>query len=118
MTATGYAESSAAARTPVLFGRVMALVAVTVGLATLGVWVARGWGGAGWFIAWLLSLGCLVGLNVAAALTRRVLCSLIEAQDGLPRTPRRALGRERTRPARPQTCEPEVHWIARSACRR
>ena len=67
MTATGYAESSAAARTPALFGQVMALVAVTVGFATLGVWVARGWGGAGWFIAWLLSLGCLVGLNVAAA---------------------------------------------------
>src|SRR5438270_11985394 len=43
----------------------MALVAVTVGFATLGVWVARSWGGAGWFIAWLLSLGCLIGLNVA-----------------------------------------------------
>ena len=67
MTATGYAESSVTARTPALFGRVMALVALTVGSATLGVWVARGWGGAGWFIAWLLSLGCLVGLNVAAA---------------------------------------------------
>ena len=25
------------------------------------------WGGAGWFIAWLLSLGCLIGLNVANA---------------------------------------------------
>ena len=31
------------------------------------MWVARGWGGAGWFIAWLLSLGCLIGLNVASA---------------------------------------------------
>lgn len=45
----------------------MALVALTVGFATLGVWIARGWGGAGWFIAWLLSLGCLIGLNVANA---------------------------------------------------
>lgn len=45
----------------------MALVALTVAAATLGVWVARGWGGAGWFIAWLLALGCLVGLNVANA---------------------------------------------------
>ena len=45
----------------------MALVALTVGFATLGVWVARDWGGAGWFIAWLLSLACLVGLNAAAA---------------------------------------------------
>ena len=45
----------------------MALVALTVGFATLGVWLARDWGGAGWFIAWLLSLGCLIGLNVANA---------------------------------------------------
>jgi modulator of FtsH protease len=50
---------------PALFGRVMGLVALTVGFATLGVFLARSWGGAGWFIAWLLSLGCLVGLNVA-----------------------------------------------------
>jgi modulator of FtsH protease len=56
-----------AARTPALFGRVMALVALTVGFATLGVWGARNLGGAQWFIAWLLALGCLVGLNVANA---------------------------------------------------
>jgi modulator of FtsH protease len=43
----------------------MGLVALTVGFATLGVWVARDMGGAGWFIAWLLALGCLFGLNVA-----------------------------------------------------
>jgi FtsH-binding integral membrane protein len=49
------------------FGRVMVLVAVTAGFATLGVWLARSWGGAGRFIAWLLSLGCLIGLNVANA---------------------------------------------------
>ncbi len=67
MTAVRHAESPIVARTPALFGRVMALVALTVGFATLGVWVARDWGGAGWFIAWLLSLGCLVGLNVANA---------------------------------------------------
>ncbi len=45
----------------------MALVALTVGFATLGVWLARGWGGASWFIAWLCALGCLVALNVANA---------------------------------------------------
>ena len=67
MTAVGYAGAPAAARSSGLFGRVMGLVAVTVAFATLGVYVARGWGGAGWFIAWLLSLGCLVGLNVANA---------------------------------------------------
>jgi FtsH-binding integral membrane protein len=43
----------------------MALVAVTVGFATLGVFIARDWGGAGWFIAWMLAIGCLIGLNVA-----------------------------------------------------
>src|SRR5437763_16341133 len=65
MTAVGYAEQPVEANTPALFGRVMALVALTVGFATLGVWAARGMGGAGWFIAWRLALGCLIGLNVA-----------------------------------------------------
>jgi modulator of FtsH protease len=65
MSATAYGEPRAAARTPGLFGRVMGLVALTVAFATLGVWVARNLGGAGWFIAWLLALGCLFGLNVA-----------------------------------------------------
>jgi FtsH-binding integral membrane protein len=67
MSASVHAERAPATRTPALFGRVMAFVALTVGTATLGVWIARSWGGAGWFIAWLLSLGCLIGLNVANA---------------------------------------------------
>ena len=45
----------------------MGLVALTVLCATLGVYVARDWGGAAWFIAWLLALGCLLGLNAANA---------------------------------------------------
>ena len=60
-------RSVAVSRVPALFGRVMGLVAVTVGFATLGVWVMRGAGCAGWFIAWLLAIGCLIGLNVANA---------------------------------------------------
>jgi len=67
MSAFGYAEGAPRAQTPALFGRVMALVAVTVGFATLGVYLMRESGGAEWFIAWLLGLGCLVGLNVANA---------------------------------------------------
>jgi FtsH-binding integral membrane protein len=67
VSVSGYAERATSARTPTLFGRVMGLVALTVGVATLGVWVARDWGGAGWFIAWLLALGCLIGLNVASS---------------------------------------------------
>ena len=59
----GYAPARVS--TPALFGRVMALVALTVGFATLGVWLGRNAGGAAWFIAWLLALGCLVGLNLA-----------------------------------------------------
>lgn len=66
MSAVGYAQP-ARTSTPTLFGRVMGLVALTVAAATLGVWIARGWGGAGWFIAWLLGLGCLIGLNAASA---------------------------------------------------
>jgi uncharacterized protein len=67
MSAVGYAEGQPQAGAAGLFGRVMGLVALTVGFATLGVWAARSWGGAGWFIAWLLALGCLIGLNVANA---------------------------------------------------
>ena len=67
MTVTGYPERSLTSRTPALFGRVMGLVALTVGFATLGVWLARDSGGAEWFIAWLLALGCLIALNVANA---------------------------------------------------
>ena len=67
MTAIGYPERPATVSAPALFGRVMALVALTVGFATLGVWLGRGLGGPGWFIAWLLSIGCLIGLNAASA---------------------------------------------------
>ena len=65
MTTIGYAERPAAAASPGLFGRVMGLVALTVGFATFGVWAGRGLGGPGWFIAWILAFGCLIGLNVA-----------------------------------------------------
>src|SRR5436190_16837794 len=66
-TATYPARAPSVTPTAALFGRVMALVALTVGFATLGVWLGRNSGGFAWFVAWLLSLGCLVGLNVANA---------------------------------------------------
>jgi modulator of FtsH protease len=65
MEAAGYAPSVPSARTPALFGQVMALVALCVGFATLGVYLARESGGHLWFIAWIAAMGCLVGLNVA-----------------------------------------------------
>jgi uncharacterized protein len=68
MSSTGYAAGGfVQARTQTLFGRVMGLVAITVGFATLGVYGAREMGGANWFIAWLLALGCLIVLSVANA---------------------------------------------------
>lgn len=67
MSAMGYEAGLPSSPARTLFGRVMALVALTVGVATLGVYLARNAGGAMWFIAWLLALGCLVGLNVANA---------------------------------------------------
>ena len=65
MSATAYAERPTASSTPALFGRVMGLVAVTVGFATFGVWLGRNAGGPTWFIAWLVALGCLFGLQFA-----------------------------------------------------
>jgi FtsH-binding integral membrane protein len=67
MTALGYAGQPARVATGTLFGRVMGLVAVTVLCATLGVYIGRDWGGAAWFVAWLLSFACLIGLNAANA---------------------------------------------------
>ena len=67
MSSVGYEAQLPVSRTPALFGRVMALVALTVGFATLGVYLGRNLGGAGWFVAWLIALGCLVALNVANA---------------------------------------------------
>jgi len=64
---TAIAQQPARVGTNTLFGRVMGLVALTVLCATLGVYVARDWGGAAWFIAWMISLGCLIGLQVANA---------------------------------------------------
>src|SRR5271165_6854289 len=65
MSSAGYPVGLTAARTPGLFGRVMGLVAMTVGFATLGAYLGRNLGGAGWFVAWIAALGCLVALNLA-----------------------------------------------------
>jgi uncharacterized protein len=67
MTTTAYTARARSSPVASLFGRVMVLVALTVGCATLGVWLGRDSGGAAWFVAWLLSLGCLIGLNAANA---------------------------------------------------
>src|SRR5881275_2670766 len=83
MSASPYPQSVVSAGTPGLLGRVMALVALTVGFATLGVWAGRNTGGAGWFIAWLLALGCLIGLNVANARGNRAVALVLLFAFGL-----------------------------------
>jgi FtsH-binding integral membrane protein len=80
---TSYADRAPASSTAGLFGRVMGLVALTVGFATLGVWIARSWGGAGWFVAWLLALGCLFGLNAANSRGARSLALVLLFAFGL-----------------------------------
>ncbi len=83
MSSLAYADRSASGRTATLFGQVMGLVAVTVGFATFGVWAARNTGGAEWFIAWLLAIGCLIGLNVANARGSRSLALVLLFAFGL-----------------------------------
>lgn len=83
MSATAYPQKVVSTGSPALFGRVMGLVALTVGFATLGVWAGRNTGGAGWFIAWLLALGCLIGLNVANTRGNRALALVLLFAFGL-----------------------------------
>jgi FtsH-binding integral membrane protein len=83
MSATGYIGQPAASRTPALFGQVMGLVALTVAMATFGAWLGRNTGGAAWFVAWLVSLGCLIGLNVANARGNRGLAVVLLLAFGL-----------------------------------
>jgi len=83
MSSVGYAAGLPASRAQALFGRVMALVALTVGFATLGAYLGRNSGGAGWFVAWLIALGCLVGLNVASARGNRGLALALLLAFGL-----------------------------------
>ena len=63
----GYAEGVSPARSVGIFGRVMWLVAATAAFATLGAYLTHEMGGGSWFIAWLLALGCLIGLQLANA---------------------------------------------------
>jgi FtsH-binding integral membrane protein len=83
MSSTGYTAGLTQGRTQSLFGRVMGLVALTVGCATLGVYLARNLGGAAWFVAWLVALGCLIGLNFASSRGNRELALVLLLAFGL-----------------------------------
>jgi FtsH-binding integral membrane protein len=56
-----------------VFGQVMGLVALTIGFLALGAYVGRNINGGSSFIFFLLGLGCVVGLNYAAARGREQL---------------------------------------------
>jgi modulator of FtsH protease len=62
-----------------LLGQTMGLVAVTIGLFALGAYLGRdlsyGWG----FVLFLVSFGCLIGLNVAAQRSERLAITLLFA---------------------------------------
>jgi uncharacterized protein len=83
VSSSSYAAQLEPTRTRALFGQVMALVALTVCFATLGVYIARDWGGAQWFIAWLIALGCLFGLYAANARGNHGLALLLLLAFGL-----------------------------------
>jgi modulator of FtsH protease len=50
-----------------LFGQVMGYVAITVGFAALGAWLGRDLSGGVGLLLFIVAIGCIVGLNVAAA---------------------------------------------------
>lgn len=56
-----------------VFGQVMGLVALTIGFLALGAYVGRNINGGSSFIFFLLGLGCVFGLNYAAARGREQL---------------------------------------------
>ena len=54
-----------------LFGRVMGLVALTVGCAALGAYVGRDLSGGTGIAAFIAAFACVFGLNAASAAGRR-----------------------------------------------
>jgi modulator of FtsH protease len=65
---TGLPEGAIARdRARELLGQVMGLVALTVGCAALGAYVGRDLGGVAGLLLFIPALGCVVGLNLAAA---------------------------------------------------
>src|SRR4029450_12423550 len=76
---TGGAVRPLGARTDTgtLFGRTMGLVAVTVGLFTLGAYLARNLSG-GWAVAfWIVSFLCLLAMNVTVRQSEQLTLGLL-----------------------------------------
>jgi FtsH-binding integral membrane protein len=56
-----------------VFGQTMGLVALTVGCAALGAYLARHFSGGTGIVLFILAFGCIIGLNVASARGREQL---------------------------------------------
>jgi FtsH-binding integral membrane protein len=56
-----------------VFGQVMGLVALTVGCAALGAYLARNFSGGAGIALFILAFGCIFGLNIAASRGREQL---------------------------------------------
>ncbi len=69
----GYGGQLTRDQTRGVFGQVMGLVAVTVGFLALGAFVGRNMNGGPSFLFFFLGLGCVFGLNYAAARGREQL---------------------------------------------
>lgn len=66
-------QVSARDRAHTVFGQVMGLVALTVGCAALGAYLARNLSGATGIVLFVLAFGCIFGLNIAASRGREQL---------------------------------------------
>ena len=63
-------ETAARVDSSALLGEVMGLVAITVGFAALGAYVAKDWSGQGGLIIFIGVIACVIGLNVAVKRSR------------------------------------------------
>jgi FtsH-binding integral membrane protein len=62
-----------------VFGQVMGLVAITVGFTALGAYLGRDLSGGAGILCFVLGIGCLFGLNVAARRSERLAITLLFA---------------------------------------
>jgi FtsH-binding integral membrane protein len=79
LTAGARAGTAPTDETRAVFGQVMGLVAITIGFTALGAYIGRNLSG-GWGIAaFVVALGCLLGLNVAARRSEPLALTLLFA---------------------------------------
>jgi FtsH-binding integral membrane protein len=78
-TAGARAEIASTDQTRAVFGQVMGLVAITIGFTALGAYIGRDLSGGWGLAAFVVALGCLIGLNVAARRSEPLALTLLFA---------------------------------------